>query len=239
MLKGKTCTKCKEFKSLDNFYNAKRGKYGKGQRCKECFDKINKQCRENKKLTETKICDVKNCENKVYIKGLCNAHYLRKRRYGDPNIKKAEAVIKLDFEINENGCFEVISHKPGTNGYPQVQYNKRTSPAHRKVYEEMFGKIPKGLMVRHKCDNRLCINPEHFELGTFEDNMNDKIKRNRQAKGEAVGSHKLTEKEVIEIKTLLKSESIKQVDIARKYKIKPSTLCDIKKGRTWGHVKVL
>ena len=33
--------------------------------------------------------------------------------------------------------------------------------------------IPNGFIVRHKCDNRKCCNPEHLELGTYSDNSLD------------------------------------------------------------------
>lgn len=36
------------------------------------------------------------------------------------------------------------------------------------------GPCPAGLVVRHKCDNRLCVNPEHLEYGTQGDNLNDR-----------------------------------------------------------------
>lgn len=50
--------------------------------------------------------------------------------------------------------------------------------AHRWVWEAVNGKIPKGLVVRHKCDNRLCYRLSHLELGTVADNNRDAQRRN-------------------------------------------------------------
>ena len=40
-----------------------------------------------------------------------------------------------------------------------------------------FGEIPKGMVIRHKCDNPNCCNIEHLEIGTQKDNIEDMIKR--------------------------------------------------------------
>ena len=50
--------------------------------------------------------------------------------------------------------------------------------AHRWVWEAVNGPIPKGLVVRHKCDNRLCFRLSHLELGTVADNNRDTAERN-------------------------------------------------------------
>jgi hypothetical protein len=66
-------------------------------------------------------------------------------------------------------------------GYGQfrrkVEGKWRMYKAHRYAYEHYKGPIPKGLLVRHKCDNAWCVNPEHLELGTSKDNTQDIIKR--------------------------------------------------------------
>lgn len=49
---------------------------------------------------------------------------------------------------------------------------------HNKVSLESI----KGLVVRHTCDNRSCINPEHLLIGTVADNNRDKVNRGRCAK---------------------------------------------------------
>lgn len=51
--------------------------------------------------------------------------------------------------------------------------------AHRLSHEIFVGPIPAGKMVCHRCDNRKCINPEHFYLGTAKINIMDSITKDR------------------------------------------------------------
>lgn len=49
--------------------------------------------------------------------------------------------------------------------------------SHRAVWLLFVGPIPEGLHVRHKCDNPPCCNPNHLELGTHQQNMQDRADR--------------------------------------------------------------
>lgn len=81
------------------------------------------------------------------------------------------------------GCHEWTG---ATNGkrHPYGRLNiGGTSPrfvrAHRVVWLLVYGEIPDGLYVLHRCDNSLCVNPEHLFLGTHNDNMRDRTERGR------------------------------------------------------------
>lgn len=51
--------------------------------------------------------------------------------------------------------------------------------SYRLVYTITRGPIPEGKVVRHKCDNYICCNPFHLELGDQSDNEKDKYLRDR------------------------------------------------------------
>lgn len=71
-------------------------------------------------------------------------------------------------------------------GYGQLTIEGRTENSHRIAYKIWKGLIPNGLVVRHLCRNRDCVNPEHLELGTYSDNNGiDKVRDGTLTKGDS------------------------------------------------------
>jgi hypothetical protein len=141
----------------------------------------------------------------------------------------------IDFIVDDNGCFVCTSHKRDKDGYPKRKWNGSSRAMSRFIYIQMFGEIPDGLVVRHKCDNRACINPEHLELGTMLDNNHDRDERGRTSKGIEHHWSKLDESTVKKIKMLLEN-GITPTDIAKRLNISRYSVYDIKYQRIWKHV---
>jgi hypothetical protein len=76
--------------------------------------------------------------------------------------------------------------------------------AHRVSYVFANGPIPKGLVVRHRCNNPRCVRPSHLLLGTQHDNVHDAIRAGRMdyVRGARVGKAKLTNVQAIALREL-------------------------------------
>ena len=117
-------------------------------------------------------------------------------------------------------------------GYGVVRFRGKNNYSHRLIYEFAKGSIPEGVFVCHHCDTPSCMNPDHLFLGTQKDNMADCINKGRKAIGSDVGLSKLTESQVLEIRTLIQ-KGIIQREIAKDFGVHYATISDINTGRTW------
>jgi len=54
---------------------------------------------------------------------------------------------------------------------------QRHMSAHRMAYLIKHGSIPEGLVLRHSCDNKLCMNPAHLLAGSDAENAADRSLR--------------------------------------------------------------
>jgi hypothetical protein len=56
------------------------------------------------------------------------------------------------------------------DGYGNFSRGGRRVLAHRFAYERFIGPIPAGLQIDHLCRNTLCVNPNHLEAVTHQEN---------------------------------------------------------------------
>lgn len=132
----------------------------------------------------------------------------------------------------KTGCW-LWTGASGGRGYGAFSLGGRSHTASRVSWMLYRGEIPEGLIVCHKCDVPLCVNPDHLFLGTDKDNTDDCRSKNRMPMGEKCVSSKIKETDVIEIR----SSSIPQRQLAKKFGICVAHVNRIKKGRRWACVK--
>lgn len=157
-------------------------------------------------------------------------------------------VIYAGVDIKENGCWE-WRHGRQAHGYGVVFQEG----GHRYAYRAWYGEIPTGAHVLHRCDNPPCCNPAHLYLGSHKDNMGDMGARRRQwlaarrdrgeaisapvvseerrARGERVGTSKLTADQI----DAIRKDTRKQRDVAAEYGISQAQVWRIKHRRSWAH----
>lgn len=135
------------------------------------------------------------------------------------------------FPEPNSGCW-IWTGEWKNDGYGECWTFGRRETAHRASYRELKGPIPKGLMVRHTCDVRACVNPDHLLIGTQQDNMDDKVARHRQARGLTSGQAKLTEEEVREIR----ASALAQRTLAKIYNVSQPAIGMIKRRVNWKYL---
>lgn len=193
------------------------------------------------------ICTIPGCTRKHYRRGMCTGHVKRMDQFGDPlagpPLRKLrpmglgfEEVFKhfMPGDPPKRGCWEWTG-KVLPNGYGTITTGGKSTQAHRVSYAIFNGPIADGMMVRHTCDNRLCVKPSHLLLGTHADNMDDRDGRSRQAMGVQLPQHKLTPESVREIRSLA-TEGWSQNRLAQRYSVSRRAVQALLQGKTWKHV---
>lgn len=99
-----------------------------------------------------------------------------------------------------SGCWEFTGYVDAATGYGQIGNEGRLVLTHRASWELTHGPIPSSLVIRHKCDNRPCINPEHLEIGTQADNVRDALERGRVARKFGLPHTRLSDDDVRSIR---------------------------------------
>lgn len=144
--------------------------------------------------------------------------------------------VQRKLVVNDvTGCWEFSGHR-NVGGYGEIAEvyldavtglpRRRNILCHRVMAEAAFGPCPDGMVVRHKCDNRVCCRPEHLEYGSHSQNVEDARRRGRYLTGELHPSARLSDADAREIFLSLDETRV----VARRYGISPATVAVIRNG---------
>ncbi len=90
-------------------------------------------------------------------------------------------------------CWNWNGVRHHTGGYGMLRWRGKKVQAHRLSYQITCGKIEPDFCVLHRCDNPVCVRPDHLFLGNHNDNMQDRMAKGRyRAKSHCNHGHELT-----------------------------------------------
>lgn len=80
-------------------------------------------------------------------------------------MKRSDMMRFFDkIKVNDSGCWEWQGHL-NNRGYGQFSYRGKSIGAHRFMYELQHDiKLTTKTQIDHLCKNRICVNPDHFEV---------------------------------------------------------------------------
>ena len=156
-------------------------------------------------------------------------------------------VWELVQQGDPNKCWEWQGCKNST-GYGSITISQKVYSAHRIVYALTFPnaidfRAPKDKSLKqfilHKCDNRLCCNPDHMELGNYNDNNKDAANKGRSnaPKGANHAKAKLTQEQAEQVRSIHKT-GLTYVEIGKMFNIHANNISRIVKMRGYTESRV-
>jgi len=124
-----------------------------------------------------------------------------------------------------------------SKGYGVVSWNGKDKFCHRLAWELSFGSIQEGLFICHKCDVRLCCNPQHLFSGTASDNQQDAALKGRMDRRPG-SKHPLAilhERDVVEMRHRHSNGETAQ-ELADTFNVAKITVYGILARRSWRHI---
>jgi hypothetical protein len=158
--------------------------------------------------------------------------------------------------------YEVVNK----DGYGSIQCTENNVKKHHLAHRLSYSianniELTTNEIILHSCDVPNCVNPTHLSKGTHNDNVQDKVNKNRQAKGETNGKYKhgynsvytpiekpkaafetlfgrnLTKEQAITLKEAIKNKGTKSLKkLSEELGVKYQTLRDLNIGRIYKDV---
>lgn len=124
------------------------------------------------------------------------------------------------------GCWQWTGSR--SNGYGIIGIGGHRWFAHRVSRALTHGEVVSNAHVLHKCDNRLCVRPEHLYIGDDQANARDRALRGRRRV-------KLAPAAVVLIRRLFNSGQTKTA-LAARFKVARTQIANVLARRQWAWV---
>lgn len=170
-------------------------------------------------MAKKQVCSIDGCGKKVVARGWCDPHYRRWRAHGNPEAGRTPQGKPMEFfqEVvllyDGDDC---LTWPYGGNGvgYGTISSGGKMRLVHRLACEVVHGPAPTSKHeAAHICGNghKHCCNPRHLQWKTPVENAADRLVHGTQVRGERHGAHKLTEKDVLRIRSMAGTASYRKI----------------------------
>jgi hypothetical protein len=140
---------------------------------------------------------------------------------------------------NKKNPLKVMSQRVGHGGYKEILLSteKKRYPyyVHRLVLEAFEGPCPRGMECRHLDGTKTNNNIENLTWGTPKENMEDRDRHGKTARGANHGNSNITEEDVRKIREL-RDQGLTLRAIASQFNISYGGVGRICNRITWKHI---
>jgi hypothetical protein len=148
----------------------------------------------------------------------------------------AEAAFwsRVQFDWRPGACWLWAGGVEGEDQRGRIKIDaRRRAQANRVSYVLTHGPLAADEFACHTCDNPRCVRPDHLFAGTAIENIADRTRKDRGAKGSRAGTAILSESHVVEILADSRPHRV----IAASFGVAKSTISKIKAGVNWRHMR--
>lgn len=155
----------------------------------------------------------------------------------------ARAIARFFAQVDKNGPIcphlgtrcHLWTGTVNQRGYGVTKIGGKLTQAHVVATEIAGIPVPEGMVRRHLCGVKLCVNTEHVVPGTQAENMADMARMGTSLVGHSNPASKLTDERVRAIFVRIQAGEV-QTEIARDEGVSQNTISQIANGLLWTHI---